>query len=136
MWVMVRILAHLALTENPLRHRFHTVCGLFFWGFLNFVAGMGLALLGTALWLHEPARECRLHLLAVTVVALLLFVCHMEALALFGLSISCIEVMRLQRRRQVDALTWTLILHRGLRVAVPFVLPALLFLFAAPCRTA
>jgi hypothetical protein len=23
---MVRILAHLALTENPLRHRFHTVC--------------------------------------------------------------------------------------------------------------
>jgi hypothetical protein len=26
MWVMVRILAHLALTENPLRHRFHTVC--------------------------------------------------------------------------------------------------------------
>src|SRR4051812_46800847 len=25
MWVMVQILAHLALTENPLRHRFHTV---------------------------------------------------------------------------------------------------------------
>jgi len=23
---MVQILAHLALTENPLQHRFHTVC--------------------------------------------------------------------------------------------------------------
>src|SRR3954451_7773065 len=29
MWVMGLILAYLALTENPLQHRFHTVCKIF-----------------------------------------------------------------------------------------------------------
>jgi hypothetical protein len=57
---------------------------------------MGLALLGVALWLRKPARHVRLHLLAVTVLALLLFICHMEALGLLGVTIACIEVMRLR----------------------------------------
>jgi hypothetical protein len=106
--------------------------GLFFWGFLNFVVGLGLALLGTALWLREPPRGGALHLLGVSLLALVLFACHMEALGLFGVTIGCIELMRLRDLSRARRLTGSVVLRRGLRVAAPFIIPALLFLFAAP----
>src|SRR5262249_19925641 len=42
--------------------------GLFFWGLLNFVASMGVALLAVALWLRERDRSDWLHLAAAVVV--------------------------------------------------------------------
>jgi hypothetical protein len=105
---------------------------LFFWGFLNFVASMGLALLGVALWLREPARRGASNLLAIAGLALLLFVCHVGALALFGLTIGCVEFMRLLELRLKGELTAAIVGRRAVRIVVPFVIPAGLFLFAAP----
>lgn len=93
----------------PLSSLLVTYNGLFFWGFLNFVDGMGLALLVVALWLREPTRHGRLHLLAVTALALLLFICHMQALALFGVTIGCVEVMRLVEMDRRGSITMGLV---------------------------
>ena len=110
--------------------------GLFFWGFLNFVAGMGLAMLGVALWLRGTeragARGGWRFLLPISALAIALFMCHAEALALFGLTIGCTELVRLWALRRAGALSLPILAGRGLRLAAPFVVPALLFLFAAP----
>lgn len=106
--------------------------GLFFWGFLNFVAGLGLALLGSALWLREPTQGGMRHLAIVTIFAVVLFFCHLEALALFGITIGCIELVRLFALRRAGQLTLAAVACRALRLAVPFIIPVLLFLFVAP----
>lgn len=106
--------------------------GLFFWGFLNFVFGMGLALLAVALWLREPPRGGVLHLAALTALALILFVCHLEALALFAFTAGCIELCGLHARWRAHRLTLGTVVARGLRLATPLVIPVLLLLFAAP----
>jgi hypothetical protein len=105
---------------------------LFFWGFLNFLVSMGFALFGVALWLREPAGRRALNLPAIVGLALLMFVCHVEALALFGLTIGCVEFMRLLDLRRRGELTAAVVGRRAVRFVVPFVIPAGLFLFAAP----
>lgn len=104
--------------------------GLFFWGFLNFVVGMGMALLGIALWLREPMRSGWRHPLSVAILALMVFICHAQALALFGVTLGCIELARLWELRRDRRLTVAAVASRGSRLAFPFILPALLFLFA------
>jgi hypothetical protein len=104
--------------------------GLFFWGFLNFVVGIGLALWATALWLRRPTQGRAWHLAAVSAMALALFACHLEALALFGVTVGSIELARLYALRTQGALTVGTATRSALRLAVPFAIPLLLFLFA------
>jgi hypothetical protein len=106
--------------------------GLFFWGFLNFEVSMGLALLGIALWLREPARQRTLYVALIAALALLIFVCHAMGLALFGLTIGCVEFMRLLDLWRKGELTATIVCRRALKIVVPFIIPVGLFLFAAP----
>ena len=83
---------------------------------------MGLALLGVALWLREPPRGGALHLVAVVAMALVLFVCHLETLALFAFTVGCIELSTLHARWRARQLTADLVVRRSLRLAVPFLL--------------
>lgn len=106
--------------------------GFLFWGFLNFVAGMGLALLGVALWVHERDRPPARRLAPLIPFALVLFFCHLEALALFGLTIGCIEVIPLWDDWRAGTLTLRAVASRLAMCAAPFIIPAALFLLAAP----
>jgi hypothetical protein len=106
--------------------------GLFFWGFLNFVAGMGLALLAVALWLRGRGDSDWLYTAAAGVFALLLFICHLEALVLFGVTAACIEFCCLYASWRDRRLTRMIALNRGLRLISVFIIPMLLFMFAAP----
>jgi hypothetical protein len=106
--------------------------GLFFWGFLNFVAGMGVALLAVALWLRERDRSDWLYLAAAAVVGLVLFISHLEVLALFGLTVACIELCWLGASWRDRRLTAMIVVNRSLRLMSVFIIPMLLFLLAAP----
>lgn len=70
----------------------------FAWGFVNFEFALGLALCGIALWIGletRPRLRLVVHCLAVPV----LFVAHLFALGIYGVTIGICEIWRLRRER-------------------------------------
>lgn len=99
---------------------------LFFTGFLNFLIGVGLALLGAALWRSLQDRTA-LRVGTAIVAAIVIFFCHLIAVAFYGLLLLAIELARAWTvRRQFGRSD----LIRLALVAVPFVIPAIFYLRA------
>ena len=101
---------------------------LFFSGFLNFLIGVGLALLAAALWQSLRDRPALLRVGTAVVAAIVIFFCHLIAVAFYGLLLFAIEVahaweMRREAGRQAN-------LGRLVLLAVPFVIPAIFYLRA------
>lgn len=97
---------------------------LFFSGFLNFLIGVGLALLGAALWRSLRDRPAWLRVGTAFAVAIVIFFCHLIAVAFYGLLLFALELARVWRsswRERLNAL--------GL-LAAPFVIPAIFYLRA------
>lgn len=97
------------------------------WGFVNFLLGLGLVFAGAAAWLHLRDRTA-LRLAVAIPAAVLIFLCHGVAFALYGLLIAALELghwLR-QRPRRLAALMQAL----GMCL-VQAVLPVMLF-FASP----
>jgi hypothetical protein len=68
------------------------------YGFLNFLFGVGLALWGIAAWIGLRERSPPLRLAVSLAFALSLFVSHLHALGIYGLTLLCYEVWRLRDR--------------------------------------
>lgn len=97
------------------------------WGFVNFLLGLGLVFVGAAAWLHLRDRTA-LRLAVAIPAAVLIFLCHGVAFALYGLLIAALELGHWlgQRPRRPAALMQALAM-----CLVQAVLPVLLF-FASP----
>ena len=104
--------------------------GLFMLGFLNYVAGIGLMLVAAGVWVRQADGPVAARLLVASAFALALFLCHLMAVAFFGVVIAAIEAEQLWRARR--RLTPSVVAGRLACLAVPFIAPAALFLFAAP----
>jgi hypothetical protein len=92
----------------------------FSWGFFNFHFGAGLALVGAGFWAMRDRRSF-LFLAAMAGLALVIFFCHMMALAVFALLLGGIELGRLfavgfRLRRTIQ------VVCEGLAVFLPSVL--------------
>lgn len=96
---------------------------LFFTGFLNFLIGVGLALLAAALWEFQRSRPAWARVGAAMVAAIAIFFCHLIALAFYGLLLVALEGGACWRAKR-----WPV--GRLALVAVPFVVPAILYLRA------
>jgi hypothetical protein len=95
---------------------------LFLSGFLNFLIGAGLAMLAAALW--ERLRDrALLRIATAVVIAILIFFCHLIALAFYGLLLLGLELGRAWGVRRLE-------IRRVALLAVPFVIPAALYLSA------
>ncbi|MDB5395890.1 MAG: hypothetical protein JWM91_3396 [Rhodospirillales bacterium] len=97
---------------------------LFFSGFLNFLIGVGLALLGAALWRALQDRSALLRVGTAIVAAVVIFFCHLIAVAFYGLILLSLELAWLWKKR------WRERLGRLVLLAVPFVIPAIFYLRA------
>lgn len=87
---------------------------LYLSGFMNFLTGLGLALMGTALWMHLSQRRPLVAGLALLATGAVVFLCHIMAAAFFLLLVGCHELgLLLQERRNLAAA-----LRRGLGRAV------------------
>jgi len=98
---------------------------LLIWGFLNYLCGLGLALMAFALWLALGKRAAAARIGAATACALVLFFAHLMACAVFALLIMGHEIGRLRRERAFSAKQ---ILGRAVAAGVPFAIPLAILL--------
>ena len=98
----------------------------FLLGFLNYLFGVGIFLWALAAWIYLREKPYRLRLSVSSILALILYFSHLSALGLYGLAVFGYEVWRWRESgksfRLVD----------GLAIAVPFLLPAFVFVFLSP----
>lgn len=78
--------------------------GIFLYGLVNYLLGVGIALWGVALWIALRDRSVARRGLASAVIVLVLFLCHLFAVGLYGLTLLAFELWRLAQRR--GAWTW------------------------------
>lgn len=100
---------------------------LLVWGFLNYLFGLGLALMAFALWLALAGHGRALRVGAAGASALVLFFAHLMGCAVFALLISGHEIGWLWRRQEFSVRG---IVARGIDVVLPFVLPSVILLGA------
>ncbi|MGZ9035004.1 MAG: hypothetical protein ACXW25_11445 [Rhodospirillales bacterium] len=100
----------------------------FFYGYLSYLAGVGLALLSLALWIRLRDRPAPLRIVAGSVAAILLFLAHIVPLVVYAAAVGGYELQRAVglRRRPLAALG---ALCAG---AAQFLAPAVLFLSQTP----
>ena len=99
---------------------------IFFFGFLNYMFGVGIFLWAFAAWIFLRGRVYGLRIAVASVFALILFFSHLYALGLFGLAVLGYEAWRWRQDRAAY--------RRGdwLALVAPFVLPLLILLVLSP----
>jgi len=75
--------------------------GIFLYGLVNYLLGTGIALWGVALWIALRDRSPWLRGAVSLVVVLTLFLCHLFAVGLYGMTLLAFEAWRLWRRRDL-----------------------------------
>lgn len=93
---------------------------LLVWGSLNYLFGLGLALMAFALWLALAERAAVVRVGMASIAAFVLFFAHLMACAVFGLLIAGHEIGELWRARNFSAKR---ILARVASSGLPFVVP-------------
>lgn len=113
-WSVWPLFAFLFLYSRPL-----------IWGFLNYLCGLGLALIAFALWLALAKRSSALRIFVASACAPIIFFAHLEACTVFALLIAGHEIGELWRQGAVSLRN---ILVRTLTVGLPFLAPLAIFL--------
>jgi hypothetical protein len=100
---------------------------VFLWGFLNYLFGIGLALLGAALWLKLEEAPRRRRIAASALVAIAVYMSHIEAFVFYALVVSGLEIA--PALAELRGRQWRALLVRAQTVAPQFVVPVALFFF-------
>jgi hypothetical protein len=91
-----------------------------FFGFLNYLFGLGLSLWAATIWFYLQRRPLSLRIPVAVSLALLIYVCHLFALGVFGLIVASAEI---------DAMICDRRYVRHVAIAAaPFVIPFMLLL--------
>lgn len=96
----------------------------FYWGLLNYLFGLGVALLGFSAWIATARRRASPRLLAFALLAGVLFVLHLFAFGVYGLLVASYEIAAWRRDGRTDGRAALAMLARFAQ----FLPPALLWL--------
>lgn len=98
--------------------------GIFLYGILNFLFGLGVALWGLAAWIYLPARRAWPRALLFYAMSCVLFVSHLSALGVFAICVLGYEVQLAQRDkvRPGRTVAWASALALGPALPVLFFL--------------
>jgi hypothetical protein len=98
----------------------------FLWGFLNYLFGIGLALLGAALWLALERHRLWWRVLVSSLVAFACYICHIAAFGFYALVLLGIELS--PGWRELRSCRWAALRRRIGIAGIQFAAPAALFL--------
>jgi len=99
---------------------------MFLWGFLNYLFGIGVALVGAALWLAFERERWWLRTLTSSLAALACYFSHIAAFGFYALVIIGVELS--PGWTELRARRWVPLSRRMLITGMQFVTPAVLFL--------
>ena len=99
---------------------------IFLAGMMNYLFGVGVFLWAFAAWIYLRERSFRLRLSVSSGLALVLYFSHLSALGLYGLTVVGYEFWRWRENTEAYRA------RDGLAAAVPFLLPAFVFVFLSP----
>ncbi|MBB4041917.1 hypothetical protein GGR34_003600 [Microvirga flocculans] len=102
--------------------------GFLFTGLMNYLFGVGVAVLGLAVWIRLCGKPLIMRGLASLAFCAVLYVCHLSALGLYGLGIASFEFWRLWTHKAWKPAP---LLRSALALGVPF-LPFLYLLVRSP----
>ncbi|HXP72806.1 MAG TPA: hypothetical protein VN823_01550 [Stellaceae bacterium] len=97
------------------------------WGFLNYLFGIGLALVAFAVWIALSERSARARLAVSAALALALFFAHLMACVVYGVLVAAYELGALWQSRPWP---WGRAVARLVVAGAPFLPPLALLLFA------
>ena len=98
---------------------------IFLWSFVNYLFGVGVALVGIALWFALETRRSWCRVLASSVVALLCYFSHIAALGFYALVILGVEAH--PAMIELRARGWRMLGRRIAVTGMQFVVPTVLF---------
>jgi hypothetical protein len=98
---------------------------VFLWGFLNYLFGVGVALVGTALWLAFERERRWLRILTSSLAALACYFSHIAAFGFYALVIIGVELS--PGWAELRARRWVALSRRTLIAGMQFVIPVVLF---------
>ncbi|HET8709788.1 MAG TPA: hypothetical protein VFM32_00325 [Spongiibacteraceae bacterium] len=75
--------------------------GFLFVGLMNYLFGVGVAVLGLAAWITLSERSIIIKILVSFLCCTILYVCHAAALAIYGLGIASFEAWQLWQRKSL-----------------------------------
>ncbi|WP_414473970.1 hypothetical protein [Microvirga sp. M2] len=102
--------------------------GFLFTGLMNYLFGVGVAVFGLAAWMALSERQWLVRALVSVAFCAVLYVCHLSALGLYGLSIGSFEFWRLWTQKGWRPMP---LLKSALALGVPF-LPFVYLLVTSP----
>jgi hypothetical protein len=125
--VLYRVV-HGRFSRWPLVSSFFVYNWIFVFGFLNYLVGIGLLLWSTAAWIWLSSRPVTARWAFGSILAILLFFCHLIVVGLFAVVIAGWEVPRILEDRKTEP-------HKAmLELAVSasiFVVPAVMYFFSS-----
>jgi hypothetical protein len=110
----------------PLAAFFLLYTRTFLWGFLNYLFGLGVALLGLGLWLALENRRPWVRVLVSSLAALVCFFSHLAAFGVYALTVCGVELPSAAARLRVGR--WPALGRGAAILAAQFVIPAVLLL--------
>ncbi len=99
---------------------------IFLWGFLNYLFGIGIALVGAALWLSLERKRWWVRILVSSTVSLLCYASHLAAFGCYALVIFGLEAV--PGIRELLARRWPILVRRAVVATPQFIAPAALLL--------
>lgn len=95
------------------------------WGFLNYLFGLGLALVALALWLRQENEPAWRRLAVAVPLALACYIAHVEAFALLAIMLAGVELA--PSYVELRAGDWLALRRRSAIAVAPLAIPAALF---------
>lgn len=92
--------------------------GFLFFGLMNYLFGIGIAMFGLAAWIALADRSIALKILVSFLCCAIIYVCHALALAVYGIAIASFECWRLLEKKSFDVIS---VVKSALTLALPFI---------------
>ncbi len=99
------------------------------WGMVNYLIGVVFMLIGVALWIRMKDSKPAVRVLVSSVLAIVIFFCHLFPFGLYAIALGAYELQRLCERSNRHAKEWATTAGVGL---IQFILPLYAFFVLAP----
>jgi hypothetical protein len=108
--------------------------GIFAWGFMNYLFGLGMAMLAFGMYLLFQEHRTVFRIIVSSLLSMIVFICHLYAFAIYGILVIFYEIIKFLEMRSDRSVGK---LFRNLSIAgAQAILPIVVFIYFSPMSSA